>query len=322
MRIVPFDDLTDRQHADRALLSLAAFGVAVPRTLVEKRRRVFPEPEYVSLHAVDRDRVVGQLSVVRFPYAFREGIETVAGLAALSTHPGRARTGIARSLLAEAHAREEGAGIRHVTLWTNASWGAYRLYQELGYRDVYSSPWAVRPPRPAGDRPARVRGAISVRPGRPRDAGFLEELHQRFVRDRLGFRRAPGRLRLQIRLGELSPPRDLLVAVRDRKPVGYAHLSRTPFRTICDEVVAESPAVRRALVDAVARVAEDGVVAFQHSVVADHPELFPPREWARSPVNWWRFLARDRGRPWRPADAVRRFATTDPAFLCQGGDRF
>ncbi len=323
---MPFDDLSERQHAERALLSLAAFGLATTRAAAERHRRSKQFPDYLSLHAVDGGRVVGQLGVLRFPYAFRDGIETVAGLAGVATHPGRARQGVARALLEEAHAREESEGIRHVTLWTNSSWGAHRLYEQYGYRDVHSPAWAVHagegPPIPGTAARRAPAGPVRVRPGRPADVPALERLYAAYAKNRLGFRRWNDSLGNSVRAGRVDPARDLRVAERGVAPLGYVHVSASPDRTICSEMVAAAEPVRRALLRAVSDVAGGGVWAFHCSPVADHPELFPKEEFALSPVHWWTFMARDRGSDWERRAAVRRFATADPRFLCLGGDRF
>jgi GNAT superfamily N-acetyltransferase len=321
VRFATYDELTPGQEVDRALLQLAAFGGAFPARAIELwRRRSKTLADYVGLFAIDRGRVVGQAYVLRIPFTFRDGVEIVSGLAGVTTRPDRGRTGIARRVLEEIHQREREAGVRYITLWTNRSWGAHRLYELLGYRDVYSSPWAVRY-GPTGHGPgSRPRG---IRPARRSDLGRLERLHAAQARGRLGFcRPAPGYLRTAAAAGEVVPGEELLVAGNGGRVGGYAHIERSRLRTICGELVASSSVARRALIEGVLRSSRGAPVAFQHSVVTDHPELFRPPTYSLAPSAWLLFMAAPLGAAWTTGQAIQRFATTDPRFLCHAGDRF
>ncbi len=320
VRIRTFDELTDRMEADRALLHLAAFGSVASRRNVEiLRRKARRYSEYVGVFAAEGERLVGQVLVERIPYAFPDGPGTVAGIAAVATRPDRGRSGVARRLLEEAVRREKEAGIEYALLWTNRSWGAHRLYERLGFRDVYSSPWVV-----GGVPPPRGRvPALSIRAGGPADLERIEELHDALTRGRLGFvRRTPGTGRALLRVGVLDPAHQLLVARRGGAVCGYAHFDRGRQRVVCGELLGRTRAVRRELVLAVEGRAGHLTTAFQHTFVTDEPGLFRGVGAAQVPVGWYAMMGLSIGREWPVAEAVRRFATRDPRFVCLAGDRF
>ena len=321
MRVLPYDELSPPMHRDRALLHLSAFGGVLPSREIALLRRKLPTfSEYVGLFAVEGGRVLGQLYVLRIPYEFSDGPGTISGIAAVVTRPDMGRTGIARRLLTEAHRRERRAGQRYCSLWTNRSWGAYALYESLGYRDVYAPPWTVHFPtgaRPGGRLPKGVRA------GRVTDLRALERLHDRTAEGRLGFRpRPPGTLLLDHRLRHLDPKENLLVASEGGALTGYAHLNRSPQRLICGELVAASPTARRALVEGVVRAAGGLPAAFQHTFVSDAPELFPQPPFAPGSGGWYVFMGCELGRAWDTSEARARFGTEDPRFLCLAGDLF
>ena len=256
----------------------------------------------------------------RLPYTFVDGTESVGAIASVGTRPDRARSGVARQILAEIHRRERESGIRYATLWTNRSWGAHRLYEKLGYRDVYSFPWAVRAPRP-GPRPSRPRGGS--RPARPRDLPELERSHDRSAEGRLGFCGRPLRfLQVGAATREFDPARELIVAREKGRVVGYALAQSNSVRALCGELVAETPRARSSLVTEIERRAEGLPVAFQHTPVSDHPEFFRRRGYVTLGTGWYVLMAAELGREWTHRAAVARFASNDPRFLCLAGDRF
>lgn len=319
MRILTYDELTPTMEVDRTLLQLAAFAGVFPRSSVDvyrKRTRSFSE--YVALFAVEHGHAVGQMFVLRIPYTFPGGTETVSGIAGVATRPDRAGAGIARTLLTEVHRREKEAGIRFSTLWTNRSWGAHRLYEKLGYRDVYSYPWAVH--GPVARLPNRPPG---IRKGRRSDLAEVERVHAEQAKGRLGFVRAPdGYTAAAVAAGDLHPEKELIVLRSGGRLRGYAQFNSDPQRLTCGELVATSAGARRALVAGVIRTAGRRAFAFQHTAVSDHPELFRGNGYSFSPSAWWALMACALGRHWTPGAAVSQFATRDPRFLCLGGDRF
>jgi GNAT superfamily N-acetyltransferase len=318
MRFLTFDELNPSMEVDRTLIHFASFGGTFPRRSVLAWRRSKALADYAGIFAVEKGRLIGQTFVLRIPYSFRQRTELVSGIAAVGTRPDRGRAGVAHAILTEIHRREREAGIRYSTLWTNRSWGAHGLYEKLGYRDVYSSPWTVH--APLSTRPGKSR---NVRPARRSDLAELERLHSREAKGRLGFlRERKGDLTTAVSLGELDPGKELMV-VRSRGRIrGYAHLESTPYRVICGELVAVSRGDRRSLIAEVQRRAGRRPFAFQHTPVTDTPELFRGGGYAAAPRGWYALMANALGRTWTPRAAISEFATTDPRFLCMSGDRF
>ncbi len=321
MRTLSYDELTPGLHQDRALVHLAAFGgIASPRSIDELRRRSNRLAEYVGMFAVEDDRVIGQVFVERLPYEFPDGPALLTGIAAVATRPDRRRAGVARTLLAEVLARERAEGREHAVLWTDRSWVAHALYERLGFRDVYSPPWVVgAPPRVPGSS-VPVEG---IRPATAEDCDALEELHDRACSERLGFRRRPrGSLSAWAAAGRIDPSATLRIVSRGGRLAGYAHLDRAPSRVVCGELVALSSSARRDLLREVGRSAEGRPVAFQHTLVTDDPHLLARRGSVDSPVSGRVLMAARLGRAWSSSEAIGKFATDDPRFVCLAGDRF
>jgi GNAT superfamily N-acetyltransferase len=321
VRFLTFDELTRSMEADRLLVHLSALGGAADRRAIAAwRRRSNAYAEYVGIFAVEGGHVVGQTIVERLPYTFPDGTEAIGAIASVGTRPDRARAGVARKILTEVHRREREAGIRHVALWTNRSWGAHRLYESLGYRDVYAYPWAVRPPLAVRRRKVRSRGVRAVR---PKDLPELERLHDRMAEGRIGFCHRPRHLlQTAAAMHEVTPRTELIVAQTRRRIAGYAHLQATPERTVCGELVAESNRTRTSLVAEVERRAGELAVAFQHTPVSDTPEMFRRRGYTVMDAGWYVLMAGALDREWSARSAIARFGTNDPKFLCLAGDRF
>jgi len=319
MRFLTYDELTPTMHVDRTLLHLAAFGGAWSSRSIEiARRRLQSLAEYVGIFAAEHGRLLGQTYVHRLPYTFPDGIESVSGIAGVATRADRRRSGVAKAIFSEVHRREKEDGIRYSTLWTNRSWGAHRLYEKLGYQDVYASPWAVH--APVLRRPRRPRGTRSARRS---DLAELDRLHARMGEGRLGFARRPdGYLPAAAAAHDLDPAEELVVIRTDGRIRGYAHVEATAYRVISGEIVADSSATRRALVSEVTRRANRRPFAFTHTPVTDAPELFQMEGFSTAPTGWYVFMASSLAGSWTPRAAVKKFATTDRRFLCLSGDRF
>jgi GNAT superfamily N-acetyltransferase len=321
MQLRTFDELTPEMDAERLLIHGAALGGAVDRAVVRLwQRRSSLYADYVGVFAVDRGHVVGQTYVKRMPYTFRDGTEPVAGVASVGTHPGFARGGVARAILEEVHRREREAGLRFVTLWTNRSWGAHRLYEELGYRDLYPVPWALKlwprgPPSGGHER--------AVGPARASELPEIDRLHDRLARARLGFCRRPPRfLETGAKVRDFDPEKELLVVRRKGRIRGYALPQRSGIRTVCGELFADSSAARRALVTEVERTALGRQVAFVQTPVGDLAPELARRGYTTMRDGWYVYMAADLRRTWSARGARAKFAPDDPRFLCMHADRF
>jgi GNAT superfamily N-acetyltransferase len=321
MRFLSFDELTPEMDTDRLLIHAASLGGAVDRDLVRLwQRRSSLYAEYVGVFAVERGHVLGQTFVKRLPYTFPDGVEAVGAVASVGTHPGVARHGVARRILNEVHRRERDAGTRYITLWTNRSWGAHRLYEELGYRDIFRVPWALRWWRA---RPRGGHAAPGVVPGHARDLPELDRLHERLAEGRLGFTHRPARFLETSRDAlDFDPAKDLVVVRRGGHLRGYALPQRNGIRSMCGELIADSADARRALISEVERTALGRQVAFQQTPVRDLAAELARRRYTSMPTGWYVYMACDLRTRWSEGSARERFATDDPRFLCMQADRF
>jgi len=317
MRILTFGELSPELERDRSVVNMAAFASVFSREYIGVLQRLGLVSDYIGVFAVERNRVLGHIFVLRIPYVFPEGPETISGIATVGTRPDVGRSGVARALLTDVHRREIEAGVRFSALWTNRSWGAHGLYEKLGYRDVYSSPLAVLPPTDADPRGPSLSFA------KPSDLDEIDALHNRTAEGRLGYCFRPiGTLRADRRLHYLEPARDILVVRHRRRLVGYAYLDRSPRRVICGEIVATTLATKRSLIAGVRRLARGVPCGFQHSPVRDSPAMFRSPEYRTTSVSWYGMLGARLKREWSTGEAVRQFATRDPRFLCLAGDLF
>ena len=320
VRLVGYDELPTSMDSGRALVHLAAFGgVADRRSTDVWRRRTSSLADYVGIFAVDGETVVGQTFVLRVPFTFPHGTEMVSGLAAVSTRLDYARAGIARRILEEVHRRERESGIRYSTLWTNRSWGAHRLYEKLGYRDVYDPPLAIRVPTSA---PRRQLGR-GIRRGKRSDLAEVEAAHARVGEGRWGFAtRHRGFARVAAAAGELRPHDELLVSGRSGKISGYAMVDANSHRVICGELVAASASERASLAAAIEQRAGVVPTAFRDSAVPELGGWLHRRGYASTPSAWFGLMACELGRDRTRSSIVREMGTEDPRFLCMTGDRF
>jgi predicted N-acetyltransferase YhbS len=317
MRIVTYDELTPEMERSRQLVNLATLGGIFGRARIADLRRRRALADYVGVFAVEGDEVLGHVFVEHIPYDFADGPETISGIATVGTRPDVGRSGIAGKLLREAHRRERDDGRRFAALWTNRSWGAHILYEKIGYRDVYSSPWALHLPR------VRRPKAPNVRPGKHSELAAIERFHDDMAARRVGYcRRLRGSLRAMARFRYVDPATELLVCRHDGELTGYADLERTTRAVFCGELVADSPAAKAELVAGVARAASNLPYAFQHTVVSDSPDLFRTPEFVLGTASWYGMMAADLGGEWTREAAVEQFGTQDPRFLCLSGDRF
>ncbi len=159
MRIRTWDELSDSQQAGRIAVEVGAFSWYASDRLVAADRAHRSTSDFVALYAVERGEVVAQVAAGRVPFRTPAGPVEVSAIRTVTTRVDAARRGWARRLLEEAHAREAEAGRAYALLWTSPAWYAHHLYTELGYRDVWASPLALR-------RFLRPRGPNPFRPAR------------------------------------------------------------------------------------------------------------------------------------------------------------
>jgi GNAT superfamily N-acetyltransferase len=318
MRLLTWDELPSSLEPQRAALTLAAFSGAVERRTVEHLRgRPGGPPEYVGIFAVERGRLLGEALVLRIPYRTVHGVTTVAGIASVTTHASAARRGVARAILEEVHRRERAAGIEIALLWTSPSWFAHRLYETLGYRDVYTPSLAVRLlPRIA----PRVR-SDSLRPASTALLADLERLHAEVTRNAPGFSaRPPAFLRTARRAGR--PLTGLLTYRRGGRIAGYAVVLAERGQARCVELVAV-PGEEERLLAAVERRVAPGLFVVGNSPADSLRRTLRRRGYFVSARGDWRTLMACPLGGARPPSVLRRELGVDrPDFVCQGLDRF
>jgi GNAT superfamily N-acetyltransferase len=186
--------------------------------------RVFP---FFGVYAEVKGVVAGQVGVFRLPVVSTEGADEVGGVWAVSTHPGYGGQGIASGLLEEAHARMHAAGLHFSTLGTNRYRVAHRLYEKLGYEDVFFSPSVIARqetlPKRAGLR-AEQAGSDRLPLG--------DHLFEQIASSYLGFARRHIPFFPFLERREYLSGQELWLLWKGNEPAGYAvaFLSRSVLR--------------------------------------------------------------------------------------------
>ena len=275
---------------------------------------------YHALYAIEGGTIHSRIDVVRFPFTTFEGPETVTGIAEVGTRPDSLRRGFAERLLRDVHRREVRRGVRWALLWTRRSWGAHRLYERLGYRDVYSPPSALRPGRPTSMRPLPrgYRWALARRA----DVTTLERLFRRSTRGRLGFTHPlRGALRARIAFGWRALENHHILYYRG-EPVGYAHLVPAPWHTAVNEVVLVSPVHRTAMLVALERSARGRLLWLTGtSFVTDAATLLARRGFAIYSMGHLTLMAKSLVETNGDGNGLGRVCH-DARFTCQRRDSF
>jgi GNAT superfamily N-acetyltransferase len=199
MKILDYDEVNPLQ-----VLHVTMLALDFPLTPEHAAhiRQTDPRPfPYLTVNAVEDERVLGQVGVFRLPMISTEGREDVGGVWAVSTHPNFAGRGIASALLDEAHTRMREAGLRFSTLGTDRSRVSYKLYQRHGYVDM--NVWATALTRwELAHRPTH----LCAQPLGSERYDFVEQVFASLARDYLGFawRHTPfARLRDKVNLEEI-----------------------------------------------------------------------------------------------------------------------
>jgi GNAT superfamily N-acetyltransferase len=323
MRIVELSDLPDPLGPQLAALNWLDGDPPQDLRFLRRLRRVgYPVSDYQALLAVEDAQILGKVETIVLPYVAPTGSEVAAGISGVVTRPDALRRGIARALLEEAHTRERTAGRHWAFLWTHRSWAAHHLYEELGYRDVYSPPAALRtiPRTPAPSLPAGYRWE-SIRSS---DHENLERLLRDASRGRLGFiPRYAGSFRVGFQFGWRRPS-EFRVLSEGSKPVGYAHTPTGRYGRAAYEVVVTDPRHAPAMLDALEYEAAGGWLTLARTTfITDHDELLRKRGYAVYRQSHPTLMAKPLKAGFRlprAADPATVFRTT--RFSFHGGDVF
>ncbi|MCI4331522.1 MAG: GNAT family N-acetyltransferase [Thermoplasmata archaeon] len=321
VEVLAYDELPTRLTPQVAALDATDGDAPLDRSAIRRAARLgLPFSEYVALFAVDGDELLSRVTVIRRTLTTEQGPELFAGITDVVTRPGAGRRGLAGRVLRAVHARERSRGVQWALLWTHPSWGAHRLYERLGYRDLYSPPVAVRR-LPARPHP-RPRG-YSLRRAGASDGRLLDSLFDRASRGRVGFLPRPrGSHRLRIAMGWRAA-RDHYVILQRSRPVGYAFAPQGPRALTVQEGVASEEKHLPALLDLIEREAHGRWLTFTATTFArDAGGLLARRGYTMWPSSHFTLMGRriGTGSPALPSTFRKLF--DDPRFSCHRSDIF
>ena len=322
VRVLGFEQVPSALQLQVAALNWSNNDPPVDLRELRKARALGqPYAPYFGVLAVENCQVLAQIIVERHQLTTRAGTEAFSGIAWVVTRPDVQGRGLCSRLFQEVHRREEAQGLRWALLWTGRSLGAHRLYERLGYRDVYSPPIALRDVR-RGSHP-RLGSGYSMRTASIRDAGALESILAGSSRERLGFvRRFPRSFRARFALG-WREPKDHHILRYGSRPVGYFYATEGPFHVAAYEVVARAEDYRPVLLESLQRYAAGrwltlGCTTF----VKDAMSLLREQGFAIFPDSHFTLMARSLAAtgPESPSSFQELFS--DPRFSCHRGDMF
>lgn len=321
MKITDFDHLPRSLYPQLGVLGLLDGETPQGIDFVRRFRALgLPVAEYFAVYAVEDGRILSRVEVVRPEFTSETGSQVVCGLADVATRPDSVRRGLAGRLIQEVHRRESALGMRWSFLWTHRSWGAHTLYERLGYRDVYSLPCALGPR--GGRRTRRLAAGYEWVTVTRRDLPTLGRIFWRSTRGRLGFvRRPPGLLSARVRMGWRVPENHRILYHRGT-PVGYAHLTFTPWHVGVNEVLIEDSEHMIPMIDALESTTPERSISLSSTTfVRDAQQELERRGYVVFPLAHATLMARPLTRePRRVEDPARVCA--DPRFSCHRGDTF
>jgi GNAT superfamily N-acetyltransferase len=285
------------------------------------RRAKLPASDYYAVYAVEDGKVLSRVESLQLPFAGVARREVVVGISDVLTRPEGIGRGLARGLLDEVHRRERRRGRRWSFLWTRRSWGAHRLYESMGYEDVYSYCSAVAEPSTSARRRAVRNYRLS--PENSATGIRLERLLAEGTSGRLGFvPRAPDSFRTRFLLGWRKPGSHRLL-FRGERAVGYAHVSdESRWNLSVNEVVVTEPTDREPMLERLEGLAGRRRLTFQATTfVRDAGALLLARKYQILPMSHAVLMAKDLTSR-RPVGSELRSVFTDPRFSCHRGDMF
>jgi GNAT superfamily N-acetyltransferase len=208
-----------------------------------------PHARYFGVFAVESGEIQSQVAVIWLTFTSVNGTFPVAGIENVATRPTSQRRGWAAALMEEVHRRESRRGVEWSFLWTHRSWGAHRLYEKLGYSDVYTPPAALK--RVSRSSTLRIPSGYRWRVATRRDASRLDRIYDRATLHRLGFvHRFSGSFRARFTLG-WRRPENLRILMLGSRDVGYVSLATSDrWSVTANEVVVVDPSHARPIIQA------------------------------------------------------------------------
>jgi GNAT superfamily N-acetyltransferase len=319
MRIVEHDELPSNMEADLQLLRLSVGWMPRDFSRIRRARRLgYPAPDYFGLYAVEGERVLSTVRVLRLPYTFPDRhVETVSAILSVITRRDCRGRGLARELLNEVHARERKAGSRFSLLWTDQSITAHRLYEAMGYQDVYIPEFGTR--RSSGRSTSGE--AYELRKATEADMAKIERLHTIATQNRIGFTPRPhGLLRSLVRFG-ISKPDSFRLILKDGGPIGYLELQEAPSWVNVSEVVLAEDSDSTDLLTALERMSRGKWLSFWNTFVRDSRKVLEGRRYAVSNLgdNTLMAMALEKSGARNLTSAL---GTADPRFVCHLLDHY
>jgi GNAT superfamily N-acetyltransferase len=316
--IVGQDELPSELEPQVQLMDATVGWIPVDLHLMEEARRMgYPAPDYFAVFAVEKGEVCSAVRVIRIPYTMAGGrVETVAAIQGVVTRREQSGRGLARALMGEVHRREAGAGIRFAILWTGHANVAHRLYNSMGYVDVYSPRVAIRKCDAVGSGRTRLR-LKRVTAG---DANVIERIHAESTKGRVGFTpRSPGMLRALFRIG-FARPGSLRLVCDGEEPVGYVHLQTGKRWAKSEEVTLTDGTEPADVVRLLEAQAKRGWLSLAGTFVGDSAAMLRGRGYSFSDHAYWGLLARPLSG--KHGDVRKELGATRGSFACQFLDYF
>jgi GNAT superfamily N-acetyltransferase len=320
MRILEHDELPSDLESDLQLLRLSVGWAPRDFHRIDRaRKRGYPAPDYFGLYAIEGKRVVSTVRVLRLPYTFPDGhVETVSGILSVITRRDARGRGLASRLFNEVHARERKVGIRFCLLWTEKSIPAHRLYESMGYGDVYAPEFALKRPREKNVS----HGEFELPTAKNEDVVKIERIHAESNRRRIGFTPRPqGYVSSQIELG-IARPESFRLILRNGKLVGYIELQEAPNMVKVSEVVIPPDStIAGSLIPAIEGLSSGRWLTFWNTFVRDSRKTLEGRKYAFSDLGDHLLMSLPLVKS-HPEDQVSALGTADPRFVCQVLDYF
>lgn len=277
-----------------------------------------PFSEYVGLYAEDQGQLLARVNVERRQWTHNKRVQTVSAISDVLSRPDTLRKGLMTALFKELHSREKEAGVLLSFLWTQRSWGAHSFYEDLGYRDVFSHPWATA--RIKGVPPRFPQGYGS-RICRKKDLNLLGTLLRQGTHGRLGFvPRFRRSFEERIALGFWTVG-DYRILTYQGSAVGYAYAAVDKDRLHVIEGVVSSREHLPALLDLIETVAAGKWIYVESTTfVNDATPLLRDRGYLVVPKSHSVLMVKTLkgGRDPRAIQDVCQ----SPLFSCHAGDKF
>lgn len=235
-RIVFFDEIRDVSQIVM-LYYLSLNWATNPEALKKMRRDDDRYPPEFGLYAVTPDgAVAGGVFLMKIPVETTKGKVMVGGISAVATRPGFQRMGIMTALVDRCHGYFVEYGLDYGFLTTAQTRVAHSFYEKMGYKDlkIDGIAWklARKPPLPLDER-------IIATNYEEQNAAEVDEVFKNATENSYGFiYRPPNFLKARYDCGRIEPLKNMRLAKRNGKIVGYAYWDSSVQIHTCVEILA------------------------------------------------------------------------------------